>query len=494
MTEAQMQAKLAGIGSEMVRVLEKDSDEFLAAHFVKQIILKTTFTKWTDLISAAIRLPKGLDLTDDSMDPVLEKLADDMIRLQPDLAKFIEIDLEICKDAMNKSNVGMLTALKMARSKLVIRSLKEPVHVTMVVPVYKEGNRILNRRDHSSGEDFVNRKRRQIKWLEVPESDIFTWDYIYVDDGCPNGSGGLVQGIVDKEGYTGHQVIYLQKAIDDKDGKFHEKIKDAKSESRKGGAVMYGLFHGNKTRRKDRRHIFGFTDSDLSTHMGQTGLLVDPIVNAGAVFSAGARYINGGVYCSAFAPSVTYNLEEQSTRQESAGDWVHLCNMWSRIYFRDHLLPPFKAANCVDTQCGFKALDGSIMDETVASVTDYWSTIDIELILFAAIKGKTSFVPVVWSESMAESNFWGSGSTYAGYFEMNTTMQKLQAKYKEAKMFAEELPEETALWNTLVEKMTIEQYETMIKKIEASTKLQKSLLLTYAPSVKELAALAGIEL
>ena len=38
-------------------------------------------------------------------------------------------------------------------------------------------------------------------------------------------------------------------------------------------------------------------------------------------------------------------------------------------------------------------------------VNDYSSTLDMELCLFAGLKGGNTFVPVVWQDSWAESNF-----------------------------------------------------------------------------------------
>ena len=58
-------------------------------------------------------------------------------------------------------------------------------------------------------------------------------------------------------------------------------------QSRKGGSVRYGMWHAAQTVRPN--HVVLFTDADLSTHLGQSGLLMAPILERGAASAVGSR-------------------------------------------------------------------------------------------------------------------------------------------------------------------------------------------------------------
>ncbi len=52
------------------------------------------------------------------------------------------------------------------------------------------------------------------------------------------------------------------------------------SDSQKGGSIQLGMWQA--ARHDDPGHVILFTDADLSTHLGQAGLLMHPILAEGA--------------------------------------------------------------------------------------------------------------------------------------------------------------------------------------------------------------------
>jgi len=59
------------------------------------------------------------------------------------------------------------------------------------------------------------------------------------------------------------------------------------SESQKGGSILYGMYH--IARQKKENHVVLYTDADLSTHLGQAGLLTKPILEDGCLAAIGSR-------------------------------------------------------------------------------------------------------------------------------------------------------------------------------------------------------------
>ena len=86
--------------------------------------------------------------------------------------------------------------------------------------MYNEHNRIRTKEQHENGEDFVRRKYRQMAWLVTPhgmDSPFrFTFDLLFIDDGCPNSSGAIAEEIIasDTKLQETCSVIYLQHGID----------------------------------------------------------------------------------------------------------------------------------------------------------------------------------------------------------------------------------------------------------------------------------------
>eukprot|EP01084_Bolivina_argentea_P219632 372462_1 len=103
----------------------------------------------------------------------------------------------------SKYNGTLFSAFKVARSKALFKTAKENTpngfHLTVVVPMYGEQDRMSL---FPKGQDFVREKYKQLQWLfddpphdkkpiedeksndKVDNSPAFTWNILFVDDGC----------------------------------------------------------------------------------------------------------------------------------------------------------------------------------------------------------------------------------------------------------------------------------------------------------------------
>ena len=65
-------------------------------------------------------------------------------------------------------------AVKLARSKTLLAARPGSLHVSVVFAMYREQERILTPENHPLGEDFVNTKVAQLRWL-FGDDDRWDW-------------------------------------------------------------------------------------------------------------------------------------------------------------------------------------------------------------------------------------------------------------------------------------------------------------------------------
>ncbi len=283
-----------------------------------------------------------------------------------------------------KIPLSMRLGLKLALSRKRLGEIPDPIHVSVVFAVYKEHNRILKSEEHPHGEDFLRRKIQQLRWLFSPTPQ-HTWDLTVVDDGCPENSGRHAQQILDEELASEEEacVLFLEEAIQNKLPIIHPLTQT--SESQKGGSIHLGLWHATQTLRGPN-HIGIFTDADLSTHLGQIGLLADPIVRNGTKAAIGSRREPASVVIKAGARNTRGKL------------FIYL---WKR------LLPPLKGV--IDTQCGFKAFKASELKTWLKECGEKKFAFDIEMLLRLqsddsnANSDSIQKVAIAWIDSEAAS-------------------------------------------------------------------------------------------
>ena len=220
---------------------------------------------------------------------------------------------------------------KLARSKAIVRSLAEKLHVSVVFAVYSETTRMQPPSAHPHGEDLIVRKVEQMRWLF--DGSPVTWSLFVVDDGCPDGSGREAERIVAERCPDAPvRVLFLEDAI--REGLPVTWPMASPADSRKGGSIVYGMWLA--AQEEYDRHVVVFTDADLSTHLGQVGLLVEGIVAQGHDSAIGSRRE---------PTSVVVKEGHRNTRGKLF------------IYLWKGLIRPL--TYITDTQCGFKAFDAA---------------------------------------------------------------------------------------------------------------------------------------
>ncbi len=318
----------------------------------------------------------GLDLTS-SEDLLRAKAAAEAVEgLGLDVESLALLELEL----VERGDVPLVVhlAVKLARSRALVRKLVNPLHLSVVFAVYKEHNRIKHPAEHPHGEDFLRRKVAQLEWL-CEESPGLTWDMTVVDDGCPEESGARAAEIVEAEGLSGRvRVLWLQEALEQRLPV--SAPMESTSASQKGGSIEYGMWAASRKPREGQ--IILFTDADLSTHLGQAGLLVEEIVHGGADAAIGSRREPSSV------------VIKKGTRNTRGKLFIYL---WKR------LIPELN--HVIDTQCGFKAFRAETVRVIIEQTIEKGFAFDIELLLKTEMARAHSIakVPIAWIDSEAAS-------------------------------------------------------------------------------------------
>lgn len=320
-------------------------------------------------------------------------------------------------------------ALKLAKSKYYVYRLKDEAHISINLAMYNEHNRILQLDKHPNGEDFLNVKLDQLDWL-FKDFKNYHWELILIDDGCPNDSCKIAQKIISDNKYKNVEVLFLEEAIAQKIP-VTKGLKDTK-ESQKGGSILYGMYHSTKITKKN--HVVIYTDADLSTHLGQLGLLIKPIIEDNYLSAIGSRRENSSV------------VIKQGKRNDRGKLFIY---SWKRM------LPELNYI--IDTQCGFKAFDAKIVNDIIAPSIEKKFAFDIELILKTENIRKNSIykVPIAWIDSEAES----TTTDLQPYLPMLKSIAKMYNTYSRQK---------TDIGNNFAnfyDRLTKEKWEILLKNI-----------------------------
>ncbi len=326
-------------------------------------------------------LPLDLDLRDERQLDRLLTLADDLlarITTHDDLA-LLEAVVE---SEPTRWPVAARLGVKLARSRFFLSRRNGPLHLSTVVPLYGEHERIQAPTEHPLGEGFLDRKIRQLDWLFAGRPDQ-TWDLLLVDDGCPSGSGRAAETILaTRHANRPARVLYLEHAI--RTGHPIVKNLGTSRNSQKGGAVHLGLWESALRNPSNRgEHVVAFTDADLSSHLGQLGLLVEALDRPGTKIAAGTRR------------AATSAVVKPAGRSARGRLFIYL---WKK------LLPDL--AYLDDTQCCFKAMRADEVAPIVATAVERGFAFDLELLLRSESLCRRSVtpVPIAWIDSEASSN------------------------------------------------------------------------------------------
>jgi len=322
--------------------------------------------------------PNSLDLTIAEHLELIDRLVEKLLKSFPDQELLLNYEDEV-KNPDNESSIFLLLALKIAKSKLLVNKITTPLKVSVTFAMYKEHNRIKKSSEHPHGEDFLVRKVSQLSWLFKDNPNI-DWELVVVDDGCPENSGVVANEIVKNNRLESRvKVLFLENAI--RNEIIAVKPLTKTSESQKGGSIIFGMYD-SMIRSTSDNHIVIFTDADLSTHLGQTGLLLDPLVSKNKMVAIGSRREEDSV------------VIKQGVRNDRGKLFIYL---WKR------LIP--NLGEIIDTQCGFKAFRKEIVKEIIEDMIEKKFAFDIELLLKSELKMGNSIVkvPIAWIDSEAAS-------------------------------------------------------------------------------------------
>ena len=318
--------------------------------------------------------PAVIDLTDESQAEYVYNFAEEVLNKGLKIHEIEQLEETYMAKKENKYILPLLS-LKMATSKIKARTIEKPLKISIVFAVYKEHNRIRKSSEHPHGEDFLLKKVEQLEWLFAGQSMV-AWELIVVDDGCPEGSGMIAQEIAKSNQLESKvKVLFLEEAID-KNLTIAKNLSST-ADSQKGGSIVYGMWEAiNRSSQSD--HMVVFTDADLSTHLGQLMLLIDPIYNRDKMAAIGSRRENKSV------------VLKKGARNDRGKLFIYL---WKR------LIP--NLGSIVDTQCGFKAFRADLIPHIIQDMIESKFAFDIELLLRTLLFREYSVekVPIAWIDS-----------------------------------------------------------------------------------------------
>jgi len=339
--------------------------------------------------------PASVDLTLAEQDRWARTVAAELLERFPQPG-----ELERLERSDPEAPVLLRLAMKLAQSRQRVLGLSGDFHISVVFAVYKEHNRLRTKDEHPHGEDFLVRKAEQIAWLFDGRSGA-SWEMLVVDDGCPERSGAIAQEIIDARGLGDRvRVLFLQDAID----AGHPAAQGIAStaDSQKGGSIEYGMSVAAEDERPN--HVVVFTDADLSTHLGQLGLLIEPILGRGYDAAIGSRREPMSIVIKSGARNARGKL------------FIYL---WKR------LIP--KLSPIIDTQCGFKAFRADVASRIVRDTVEKRFAFDIELLLRTVLGRPDSIerVAIAWIDSEAAS----TTTELQPYLPMLKSLVQISEKY-----------------------------------------------------------------
>jgi hypothetical protein len=344
-----------------------------------------------NLYRSAAVCPQQLDLTEPSHGGGAMEAADALIRLEPALVRLKELRAAlVAPGEKSKWPFFVHLAVILAVSKQQAMALDGPLHYSLVFAVFGEVNRLKTKQEHPNGEDFIMTKAAQLDWL-LKDHPAATWSMTVADDGCPDDSGGLCRAQAQKRSKRGGggggggaiDVVYLKDGIAAGDPSCAGMA--SPGDSRKGGAVHYGLAcAARRALPPGTRHCVAYTDADLSTHLGQSGLLLDIILGKpGMDCAVGTRRSKDSVIVK--------------TGNRNLRGVLH-------AYLWKQMMP--EIAFVVDTQTAFKAFDAGVIAKlTGEKLLERKFAFDIELMLLSHLrrKGSVGQCGIAWIDSEAES-------------------------------------------------------------------------------------------
>lgn len=375
-------------------------------------------------------IPNSFSISDEQKLKAIEQLAETILSDYPEISSLLKIESQLIQ---SEAPLALNLAIKLSISKAFINQIEKPLHVSVTFAMYKENNRILPASEHPNGENFLMVKLHQLEWL-FKDQPLVDWELIAVDDGCPEGSGMIAQDILRKNKVEGKaKVLFLSDAIKNQWPIANNLT--STNDSQKGGSIAYGMWYAAQ-KSIDRDHIIVFTDADLSTHLGQTGLLLKALSSESNQVAIGSRRETNSV------------VIKKGVRNTRGKLFIYL---WKR------LLPELNYL--VDTQCGFKAFNRETLIKILDDLIESKFAIDIELLLKTELLNQKSIakVGIAWIDSEAES----TTTHIQPYLPMLKSISKMYRKYTGTN-------KESESFSNFIDSLSSEQWDKLVEKIPES--------------------------
>lgn len=370
-------------------------------------------------------LPVSRDLTNGEETAQVLSIATEILQSGVDIEEIKKMTYGA--DGQGPAPPVLISAVGAAESKLLLRKCG-PHHLTCIFAMFGEQNRLRTKVEHENGQDLMTNKVKQLDWLFDGEEGK-TWEIVAVDDGCPNNSKELAKGIVEKSGLKNITILDLKNAWTEKIPFFMERgLDEACKKSRKGGAILYGLYHSAQSKiysPASKPKLVMYTDSDLSTDMALCGVLSHGILCSGKSMSMGARYGSEGTFL------VKPPDQGAAPHPRSHFEQPNMMKIVLRHYVRVRLLPMLQGI--YDTQCAFKCFRAEDIPAIIHDVKSMGADFDMELLLCALLFFRKQGVEqaklcdvagTLFTEDFAESNFMASAGdpdkpykTYGGMMD-----------------------------------------------------------------------------
>lgn len=345
--------------------------------------------------------------TEEAKIKLLGELADEVLNFDSSLEFLNDFHFNTCSaNSQELASIRLLSKVALSRGIVLDIASKYPQAVTLniAVAMYKEHNRILTSSEHENGENFLRIKIEQLNWL-LRGTNI-TYKLFFVDDGCPNNSGGIAESIIANDNIANTRVLFLNDII----GSEHSAAKglETTDDSKKGGSIQYGLQTALTESDPESCNLFLYTDSDLTVDLRIIGLLLHPIFNNGAQVSAGSKY--SPLSYMDTVGTVGMNTPEMATF----------------IAFRKLIRDNFfnLLSEVPDIHCGFKAFTREAIEVGLDGMKEKKFSFDLELLLKIILDnpGDANLiqnVPIMITDSIAESTSRGNDIHLSGLKQMS---------------------------------------------------------------------------
>lgn len=337
--------------------------------------------------------------------------------------------------SLDNVNLEARVVIEMVTSKLLLHRLnhhsqeinsEHPQNIVYLISAHNELNRIRERKDCFTGEDFLRLKIRQLEFI-YEGMEKYDWQMVFVDDEAPQKDKPRTIDIIEEMKELDSSVSKHRERIItlDYDRDLYEERKLYQGElsqfsarefaekSVKGGAIQTGLRYiarcagVDKEYKTAQAHAIIYTDCDTSVNLSCSGILLDQLKTNDVAI--GSRRLGN-----------SHVIGKSSLR-----------HLQSKIY--NLLVRSLFNLQVTDTQVGAKAFKPEVITEISEHFSEVSMSFDVELLKLAKDRGYSiSEDGIVWIDSELESMsanqgmnmFHGLIAIYQNYYKSYNYAEK----------------------------------------------------------------------